>query len=208
MNLFRAVGLVGLLASAAFAQAPPAPLPAKVPPDTLAARFAKTKRLVAKVTIDVKDMPPKDVFAQLSERLVDGKVGALVVVLAPGIALPPTLDITAKDDPLGTVLTKLLKPLGFGFVVVSKEDDPDDGRIRIVKYDPKAEPFVVKPVETGPPATAEDEKLAATKLETAAALESEKKLDRAKVLYKYIMKNYPGTKAAAEAKIRLEKLDP
>lgn len=204
MHLFYALIFVVLGCSTAFAQSPTV----KPTPDTLAAAFAKAKRLTAKVTINAKDIPPRDVFAQISDQLVDRKLGALVVVTASGISLPATLTVAAKDEPLNLVLAKVLKPLGFSFIVVSKEDDADDGRVRIVKYDPKLDPVAVKPAETVPPASAEDEKLATAKLEAAKVLQDEKKLDRAKVLYKYIVKNHPGTKAAAEAKERLEKLDP
>jgi hypothetical protein len=55
--------------------------------------------------------------------------------------------------------------------------------------------------------TEEDEKQATSKLDLAKKLQTEGKIDRAKVQLKFIVKHYNGTKAAVEAKELLEKLE-
>ena len=173
--------------------------------DTPAAEFTRSKRLAAKITLSAKEKPLKAVFDEISDQLEAKKYGRLRFEIAPAVSslVPSTVNLDVKDQPLSAVLTTLLNPAGLGYVVVSSETDAKDGWIRIVKSDGKApEP------PKGPPATADEEKDAKLKLDTAKQAIKDGKPGDAKFLLTFIVKKYPTSAVAAEAKTLLESLKP
>ncbi|MGL6074793.1 MAG: tetratricopeptide repeat protein [Fimbriiglobus sp.] len=194
-SLVLAILLCG--ASVASAQAPAAK-------ETLAATFVRGKKLKGRVSLDAKAIPLKDAIEMLSEQLIDQKLGP-IVASAEMKTLTTPVTYQADDKPADEVVAGLLKTLDLGYNISSKLNDPTDGWLIVGKFGPKSEQPKAEP--EAPKATPEDEKDAALKLESAAALQKDNKLDRAKTLWKYIVKHYPGTKAAKEAKKLLENVD-
>ena len=165
--------------------------------DTPAAEFTRTKRLPAKVSLKAQEKPLKAVLDEISDQLESQKLGRLRFEIAPaaGTSIPSTITIEVKDKPLADVL----KQIGLGFTVISGELDPKDGWLRLVKGDAKP---------AGPPATEEEERDAKLKLDTAKKAIKDGKAEDAKLLLTFIVRKYPTTSVADEAKTLLESLKP
>ena len=222
---------------------------AEPPKDTAAAEFTRTKKLKGKVSVEAKNLPLKEILADISGQLEDAKLGPISAHYDIGISGNTRTDLMVKDLSAEDALDKLLGSLELGYVVVSKKGDRYDGWIHIVKgkargYEPGMEPKDAakptdpkkpdpkpvdpkpevkpdpKPVDPKPevkpdpkptdPKPAEpadeDEKAAAVKLDSAKKLIADQKADDAKKLLKYVVKFYPKTKAAEEAKKLLDEM--
>lgn len=188
--LWVVVTAVGLVATAA-----------DPPKDTAAAAFTRTQKLKGKVTVEAKNAPLKDILKDISDQLDEQKLRPLSVQYDIGISQNTRTNLMVKDTPADEALDQLLKSLGYGYVVVSKDKDRYDGWIKVVKgdargYEPGTEPKDApkpgaKPDDKKPdppkPATKPDEKKPDEKKPTdPAAAEEEKtargKLDSAKKL--------------------------
>jgi hypothetical protein len=188
------------------------------PPDTPAAAFARVHKLATKITIDLKNATLKEAFQAISDELEAQKRGPLVVRLGPSVPSMAKVTYQAEGVPLLLVLDQILKPHDLGFVIISKENDRTDGWMEIAQGSMRGYPTGIGPdpasiVQAAMPAEApkvseQDEKLAGIKLDLAKKLQAENEVDRAKIQLKFIVRFYPGTKAAAEAKPLLEKLSP
>ena len=203
---------------------------AEPPKDTSAAFFTRTKKLKGKVTVEFKNEFLKEAFKELSSQLEDQKLGALSVQYAVGVSQNTRISYVGKDVTAEEALDGILKQLDLGYIVVSKHKDRYDGWILIEKgaqrgypvgvtapkvdpkdgpkpVDPKppVEPKVVpKPVDPKEPADP-DEPQAKLRLDLAKELIEKGKKEDAMKLLKYVAKNYPTTKAAAEAKELMDK---
>jgi hypothetical protein len=118
----------------------------------------------------------------------------------------------------------MLKKNSLGYVVFSREKDRYDGWLKIKQgnergypagEEPKGKAVAKEPdknkaasVQDKPAISDEEkvEKAAATKLEFARSMLRDGKADKAKTRLEEIVKLYPTTKAADEAKKELEKL--
>ncbi|CAN5298358.1 hypothetical protein BH11PLA2_BH11PLA2_30060 [soil metagenome] len=171
--------------------------------DTPAAEFTKSKRLIAKVTVSVKEKPLKAALEEIADQLEAQKLGRLRFEITPAASTssPANLSVEAKDLPLATVLGNLLGPHGLKATVVSSEIEKTDGWLRIGKGE-------VKAAVTGPAATAEEEKDAKLKFETAKQAIADGKKDDAKFLLSFIVKKYPTAAVTEEAKSLLEAMKP
>lgn len=200
--------------------------------DTSAAAFTRTKKLKGKVTVEAKDVPLKDLFKDLSDQLDEQKLGTLSVTYDLGLSQNTRASLTVKDVPADEALDKLLKPLDYGYVVVSKDKDRYDGWVKVMKgpargYEPGAEPkdaakpgakpeppkpadpkpaakVAPKPEEKKPAASAEEEQTAQAKLDSAKQLIADGKAADAKPVLRYVVRFHPTTKAAGEAKKLLD----
>jgi hypothetical protein len=152
-----------------------------------------------------------------------------------GISNNYKLTYNAEKKPVTVILDELFKPHDMGYIVISDKyktyNNRYDGWVLIVKgkergypegvnptaaEDPKdkADPGKDKPVvkedpnKDKPPVENpdKDEMMAATRLKLARLLANGGKPEKAIVYCEEILKNYPKTKAAAEAKELLEKL--
>ncbi|MGL6096387.1 MAG: hypothetical protein ACRC7O_11400 [Fimbriiglobus sp.] len=110
----------------------------------------------------------------------------------------PNRGYEAGQEPKGATVAKL----------DPKKPDPKKTDPEMKKPDEPAKPETPKPAETktpdAPAADPEDEKLAGAKLALAKQLIEAGKADAAKIQIKFILKKYPATKAAAEAKGLME----
>jgi len=209
-----------------------APMPAADPPkDTSSAAFTRTKKLKGKLTVDFKNEFLKAAFEEVTSQLQDQKLGAISVQYGVGVSQNTRITYSGKDVTVEEALDGILKQLDLGYHVVSKDKDRYDGWLHVEKgthrgypagvtapkTDPKAEPKVEpkpepkeepKPPVPKPPVPSDDpdEKQARLRLDLAKeCVEMGKKEDAGRLL-KYVVKNFPQTKAAAEAKELMEKI--
>ncbi len=163
--------------------------------------FTRTKLLKAKVTVEFTDARLGEVlkeFAHLVEEKTDQPV---MWAYATGFPFAQKVTFSVKDKPLEVALDLLLKKAGgdLGYYVVSKDGDKYDGWVKLTTTSERGfEP---------PPATAEDEATATERLTLAKKLIDAGKPAAAKPVLEILAKKYPTTKAGAEAKELLGKLE-
>ena len=171
------------------------------------AELTRNVLLKTKVEGSYDNMRLGEILKDLGDQ-VDMK-GDLPVMWTYGKGFPYSQKVTftCGPKPLDVVLDQLLKKAGdgLGYVVVSKEGDKYDGWVRLTTT---GERGVGKdePGATGV-ASAEDEASAAEKLALAKKLLDAGKQATAKPVLEILVKKYGNTKAGAEAKEILEKLD-
>lgn len=149
------------------------------------------------------DLSVKDVTA---EEALDKLLGSLelgyVVVSKKGDRYDGWLKIVkgkARGYEPGTEPKDAPKPAD------PKTPDPKPADPKPTDPKPEVKPDP-KPADPKPAETDEDEKAATVKLESAKTLIADQKADDAKKLLKYVVKFYPKTKAAEEAKKLLDEM--
>jgi hypothetical protein len=137
-------------------------------------------------------------FAEQVDRRWDKPV---LWAYGPGFPYSQKITYSCDEKPLDDVLDQLLKKAGggLGYVVVSKDGDKYDGWVRLTTGGERG--------TAQGAASAEDEASAAEKLALAKKLLDAGKPASAKPLLDVLVKKYGNTKAGAEAKDLLEKLD-
>jgi hypothetical protein len=127
---------------------------------------------------------------------------------------------TAKDRPLEQVLNGIFTKVGLGYYVLSKEKDRYDGWVILKPGQERGYPGGQEPAKAAAekakdkaaakakPAEAgdKDEQTAASKLNLAKDLADNGKTEKARERYQDIIRLYPKTKAAEEARDLLDKL--
>jgi hypothetical protein len=187
--------------------------------DSQGAAHTRTKQLNAKVTVDFKDEMLGECMKELSRQLEDAGVGKLGATYDTGVSMNQRVTYAGKDQTVAEALDGMLKRASLGFYVVSKDKDRYDGWIKITRGNERGWPAGQEPKDktakaTPPPkekpadapAAGDAEKTAATKLDLARSLLKDGKTDKAKQRFQDIITQFPGTKAADEAKRELEKL--
>jgi TolA-binding protein len=216
----RAICLCGLLTVAVVAR----PAHGQPEKDTKAAAATRAKKLQAKVTVTFDDTPLKEVLEELKSQVEAAATGSLSFKLESGVSMNQKITFTAKDKTLEQVLTGIFTKVGLGYYVLSKEKDRYDGWV-VVKpgkergypegQEPKAvaEKAPAKAAAKAKPAAKEkaeagdkDEQAAASKLNLAKDLADNGKTEKARERYQDIIRLYPKTKAAEEARELLDKL--
>lgn len=197
------------------------------PKDTPAAHNTRTKKLQAKISVDFTETPLKDCLDELKKAIDEADAGPISLTLATGVSMNQKITYKATKKPLAEVLDGMFKKNGLGYIVVSKQGDRQDGWIQVrqgnergyaegdepapvkttgKKPDKTEEPIKPTPKEA-PATTSDDEGKAAAKLRLAQALAKDGLTAKAKDRLKDLIKQYPTTKAAADAKAELEKLE-
>lgn len=174
--------------------------------DTEAADRTRTKLLKAKMTVEFKGVSLRDALKELAAQ-ADMAAGR-PVMWTYGTDIPAAKPVTysCKDKPLDVVLDELLKGPALGYVVVSDEEDRRDGWVRITTGSERGYAKASAKVEPKSDAT-DEESEAAERLKFGKKLLDDGKPAEAKPVLLVITKKYPKTKAAAEAKELLEKID-
>ncbi|MCE9563877.1 MAG: hypothetical protein K8U57_17685 [Planctomycetes bacterium] len=169
--------------------------------DSTLADFTRTKALRTKITADFTDARLGEIlkeFAHLAEEKTDEPL-----MLSYGEGFPFTQKVTfgVKNQPLEVALDSLFKKAGggLGYVVVSKEGDKYDGWLRLTTTGERG-------IEAPPPGAAEEAE-AGAKLALAKKLLDAGKPASAKPVLEIVARKFAGTKAGAEAKALLEKLE-
>jgi hypothetical protein len=200
--------------------------------DTKVAAATRAKKLQAKVNVTFDDTPLKECLEELKSQVESAGGGTLSFKLEAGVSMNQKISYSAKEKTLAQVLDAIFQKLGLGYYVLSKEKDRYDGWI-VVKpgkergYAEGQEPAKAaadKPAakEKAPEKTAskskpaakektgeegdKTEQDAARKLRLATDLADAGKTEKARERYHDIIKQFPKTKAAAEAKDLLDKL--
>jgi hypothetical protein len=186
--------------------------------DTQAAT-ATRKKLTIKISVDYKDEYFSEIIKDLKRQIEDGGGGALSTVNDAGVSNNTKYSFAAKDQTVADVLDGLCKKNGLGYIVISKPGDRYDGWIKFKQGNERGYPAGEEPkakgVSKSPQKDAEkpaggddkDEKAAAGKLDLARELIKDGKKDRARQRLEELIKSYPQTKAAGEAKKELDKLN-
>jgi hypothetical protein len=207
------------LAAAAWAQAVK---------DTQAAAVTR-KKLQTKITVEFKDAKVVDCTKELKQLVEEAGGGAISFQFDVGVSMNLTITYVGKDKTLAEVLDGMFQKNGLGYIVVSNEKERYDGWIKIkqgkergyplgqapaVKTPEKPKPEPEKPAKEKPaakekpplPEGEKAEQMAAAKLSLAKELIDTGKTAKGKEWLEELLKMYPNTKAAAEAKKLLDKL--
>ncbi len=185
---------------------PPAVVPKTEPApsavkSTPAAEFTLTKLLKTPVSGDFTDVPLGEILKEFAHQVEEKADDLLMWAYGTEFPFARKVSFAVNNQPLEVALDELLKKIGggLGYVVVSKEGDKYDGWVRLTTTGERG--------HEAPPASAEDEMTAADRLALAKKLVDGGKLTSARPLLELIIRKYPTTKAAVQAKQLLEKIE-
>lgn len=200
------------------------PVQAQAAKDTQGAA-ATRKKLQTKINVDFKDTRLVDCTKELKQLLEDAGGGSISFQFALGVSMNLTVTYAAKEQTVADILDGMFQKNGLGYVVISQEKDRYDGWVQIKQgkergyplgttpvakplEKPKTIPPEKPPIKEKPPVSEGDkaEQIAAARLSLAKDLFDAGKTDRAKERLQEIIKLYPTTKAAEEAKKLLGKI--
>lgn len=186
------------LASGSFIIAQPAEKAATK--DSAAAEQTRTRLLKTKVTADFKNYPLREALKEFAAQVEMDAERPVLWTYPEDIPAAQPVTYSCKNKPLDEALDELFTKLKLGYVVVSEDDRPRDGWVRITKGTERGYPSAAAVAD-------EDETKAAARLATAKEHIEKNRLATAKAVLNAVIEKYPKTKAAAEAKALLEKLD-
>jgi hypothetical protein len=166
-----------------------------------AAQITRTKLLKAKVSGKYKEVRLGDILKEFANQVDMQGDQPVMWAYGPGFPYSQKVTYSCEDLALDTVLDQLLTKAdgGLGYVVVSKEGDKYDGWVRLTTTGERG-------LEKGA-ATPAEEAAAAKDLTTAKRLIELGKPAAAKPVLEILVRKYSNTKAGAEAKELLEKID-
>ena len=175
--------------------------------DTPLAQRTRTVLLKVKVTVNFKDHVLREALKELADQVEMSVDRPVLWTYLPELVSGKKVTFSCKDKPLDEALGGMFKGTTFGYVVIAQADDRRDGWIRITATGERG--FSKEAVVVKPPLSSvdEDEAIAADKLAFGKGLIEAGKNPQAKAVLTLLAKKYPATKAAAEAKELLEKLD-
>lgn len=206
--------------------APPVLAQTKAEPPSIA---SVRKKLQTRISVDFKDTRLEDCLNEIKSQ-VDG----LNFYRGIGVSNNLTITFQAKDQTVDAVLRGMLKGRGLGYVIhrATKPGDRYDGWVQIVQGDifgevdppleekptkttekpskpddKPAEKPTTKPIpKTKPDDTDKQERAARATLNFAKEQLAQNDVASAREALELLLKKYPNTKAAEEAKQLLEKL--
>lgn len=181
------------------------PAPAQQPKDTRLAEFTRERYFKVKVTVDVKEAMLRDVLKEFAAQVsMDKEFDHPVMwTYADGAIGDKPVTFACTDKPIEDALKELAGKAKFGYFIISKDDHIRDGWVRITAGSERgfgALGVAPKPVD-------DDEATAAARLGVAKEHIEKSRNASAKAVLTGIIDKFPKTKAAAEAKALLEKLD-
>jgi hypothetical protein len=223
--------LIGTLTIALVAVAPAGAVDKKTK-ESPAVAATRKKLKSNKVTVEYQDTRLEEVLADIKKQTEN-----ISIRVDPKAGVNQNTKVTYKadDKPLDEVFDEMFKQYDLGYVIGTKKDGRYEGWLIIVKGNargvaeqektaasddepkdeqsgktPKTKPKTTKkpPAEDQPEEQPEDpEAKAAAQLQLAKQLEDNDRKEAAIKRYHDIVKKWPKTKAAKEAKQRLEKLE-
>lgn len=187
---------------------------------------ATRKKLQTKITVEFKDAQLEDATKELKQLVEDAGGGSLSFQFDLGVSRNLNVTYSGKDKTLAEALDGMFQKNGLGYVVVSLEKDRYDGWLKIKQGKERGYPVGQAPAAKGPdkekpqttpekpvvkdkPPVAEGDKaeqIATARLSLAKDIIETGKIAKGKEWLEEIVKMYPATKAAAEAKKLLAKL--
>jgi len=184
------------------------PAVAQPPKDTRLAEYTRERYLKVKVSVDAKDAPLRDVLKEFAAQVqMDKEFDHPVMWTYADPALgDKKVTFACNEKPIEDAIKELAAKEKFGWFVVSQEDHVRDGWVRITAGSEKG--FGTLAAGAAPAPKPDDDEAAATlRLDAAKDQIDKGRKATAKAVLSGIVDKYPKTKAAAEAKALLEKLD-
>lgn len=198
--------------------------------DDTPAAAATRKVLAGKIDVEFKDARLDDALQEIKALCVEKKLGKFAFRLDTGVSRNQNVSFQGKAKTVAEVLDGFFKKNGLGYVVISDTQNPYDGAVKIkqgkergfaegdepAKTAKKDPPKAKAKAKDDPPETAKEkpaddperaEKAAASKLSLIKELIRENvKKERIKERLGDLVRDFPKTKAAREAKEMLDKL--
>lgn len=168
--------------------------------DSAAAEQTRTKLLKTKVTVDFKNYLLREALKEFAAQVEMADERPVLWTYPEEVPAAQPVTYTCKNKPLDEALDELFTRLKLGYVVVSEDDQPRDGWVRVTKGTERGYPSAATVAD-------EDETKAAARLAAAKEHIEKNRLATARAVLNAVVEKYPKTKAAAEAKALLEKLD-
>ncbi len=176
---------------------------------TPAAENTRAKLLKVQLSVNFNKMPLRDALKELAHLVEQNTERPIFWTYAADEGVPNVpVTYNCRDKEVEKILADLLRPQGLGFTVLSGDDHPRDGWVRVGPGKDKGGITRLTAVPE-PTATPEDaaEAQALARLTSAKALIDQGKTADAKLILGVVTTKFGKTKAAAEAKDILEKLD-
>jgi hypothetical protein len=178
-----------------------------VPKDSRAAEFTRERYLKVKVTGDFKNATLRDILKEFAGQVrMDPEFNHQVMWTYADAALgAKTITYMCRDKELDKALDEVCDRLKIGYFVISQDDHPRDGWVRITAGAERG----FGSLSDKPPAKTEndDETKAANRLAVAKEQIEKGRTATGKAVLSGIVEKFPKTKAATEAKTLLEKLE-
>jgi hypothetical protein len=192
--------------------------------DTPAAA-ATRKVLEGKITVEFSKLTLPDALDEIKSLCRDGKVGTFTYRLDTGVSRNITITFEGKNKTVAEVLDAMFKKNGLGYVVISKEKDAYDGAVLIKQSNERGYPAgegpakavakdapKEKPRQQTKEKPADDEEKAERSARIKLNLIKELRKngvrkERVKEQLQDLLKAYPKTKAAGEAREMLDQLN-
>ncbi|HYH68016.1 MAG TPA: hypothetical protein VD866_25195 [Urbifossiella sp.] len=197
-------GLMGVLAGLTLATVTASGQPNGVTP---AAEETRSKLLKVKLSLTFNKFPLREALKEIAHLVNENTEKPILWTYAADGGVPNVpVTYNCKDKAVDVILDDLFKQHGLGFTVLSGDDHPRDGWVRV---GPGKERGEVKRLGAVLPPEPEDptEAAALSRLTAAKALLDQGKAADAKLILGVVIGKYGKTKAGAEAKDLLEKLN-
>lgn len=166
--------------------------------DTEAAALARGTSLKTKVSVDAQNASLIDFLKELSAQAEMQLAKPPKWTYAPDVSKSEKVTYRCRDKPIEEILADVLKGPGYGYVVISGENERLDGFVRITKGDDRG--FATDTASLA-------NRQAQARLDTAKELIKAGKKVPAKAVLSLLIKENPNTPIAAEAAKLLEGLD-
>ena len=175
--------------------------------DTPAADRTRTKLLKVKISVDLKGVKLREALKEFAAQVDMQEERSVLWTYGEDIPADQPITYTCTEKPLDKVLDDVFKKLKLGYVVISADDQPRDGWVRITRGTERG--FGKEPAAetTAPTPADDDESKAASRLKVAKSLIDKGMTADGKLVLMVVVNKFPKTKAAAEAKELLEKLN-
>ena len=176
---------------------------------TPAAENTRSKLLKVQLSVNFNKMALRDALKEIAHLVNENTERPIFWTYAADGAVPNVpVTYNCKEREVEKVLEDLLRPQGLGFTVLSGDDHPRDGWVRVGPGKDKGGITRLTPIPE-PGVSPEDatEAQALARLTSAKALLDQGKTADAKLILGVVTTKFGKTKAAAEAKDILEKLN-
>jgi hypothetical protein len=188
------------------------------PMTTPAADHTRTKLLKVRLSVNFNKMPLREALKEIAHLVNENTERPIFWTYAADGAVPNTpVTYNCKDKAVDQILDDLFKQHGLGFTVLAGDDHPRDGWVRVGPGKDRGDvtrlaalpPTTVTTPTPATPTAPDDpnEAAAFARLTAAKTLLDQGKAADAKLILGVVAGKYPKTKAAAEAKDILEKLN-
>ena len=197
--------LLGVLVGVGLAAVTASGQPGGVTP---AAEETRSKLLKVKLSLTFNKFPLRDALKEIAHLVNENLEKPILWTYGDGGVPNVMVTYNCKDKAVDVILDDLFKQHGLGFNVLSGDDHPRDGWVRVGPGKDRGEVKRLSTVVAAPPESDDPTEAAAqTRLNAAKAFLDQGKAADAKLILNVVIGKYGKTKAGAEAKDLLEKLN-